>query len=70
MRAEIWAPEGKEPRVSLTLTADAILPLRSEKQPREKGPTDAPRRSALSQSPNSPHGWRDTDRQLSDDIPF
>ncbi|MBG0795906.1 single-stranded DNA-binding protein [Methylocystis sp. H62] len=79
MRAEIWAPDGKESRVSLTLTADAILPLRREKQPREKQRAGAPRGSAAPhdrsssarravghRSPSAPHGWHESDA----DIPF
>jgi single-stranded DNA-binding protein len=83
MRAEIWAPEGKEPRVSFTLTADAIMPLRREKQPREKQPADAPRKStarddrsstarriAAHRSPYAPHGAHPTDTELNDDTHF
>jgi single-stranded DNA-binding protein len=83
MRAEIWAPEGKDPRVSLTLTADAILPLRRERQPREKPAADTPAKSAVRangssssrriaghRSPYAPHGAHPTDTDLNDDIPF
>jgi hypothetical protein len=32
--ATIWAPEGREPRVNLTLNADAILTARSKPKPK------------------------------------
>jgi single-stranded DNA-binding protein len=83
MRAEVWTPEGKDPRVSLTLTADAILPLRREKQPRDKQDADTPsrpaapadrstsaRRASAHRSPYAPHGAHATDAALDDDIPF
>jgi hypothetical protein len=83
MRAEIWTPEGKEPRIALSLTADAILPLRRERQPREKQPADAPsgsaapatrsssaRRASGRVSPYAPRGAHPTDTDLNDDIPF
>jgi hypothetical protein len=82
MRAEIWTPEGKEPRIALSLTADAILPLRRTKQPREKRAADtsdigAPatrsssaRRTTGHRSPSAPHGWHPTDTDLNDDVPF
>jgi single-stranded DNA-binding protein len=82
MRAEIWTPEGKEPRIALSLTADAILPLRRTKQSREKRAADtsdigAPatrsssaRRTAGHRSPSAPHGWHPTDIDLNDDVPF
>lgn len=62
MRAEIWAPEGKDPRVSLTLTADAILPLRRTKQPREK--------AAGGRSDSASHHHRTPEsRQCASDLP-
>jgi single-stranded DNA-binding protein len=83
MRAEMWAPEGKEPRIALSLTADAILPLRREKQPREKRAADTLAKSAVRAigssitrrprgrvSPFAPHGAHPTDSALDDDIPF
>ena len=83
MRAELWAPEGKEPRVSLTLTADQVLALRQPARKREKQDADAPRkpipaadrqssakRAATPRSPYAPHGMHETDGALNDDIPF
>ena len=41
--ATVWAPEGREPRVNLTLTADAILTTRRPKVKTEKtAPASAP----------------------------
>jgi hypothetical protein len=43
--ASVWAPEGREPRVSLTLSADAILSARKPKPAAEK-----PKETGSSQS--------------------
>jgi single-stranded DNA-binding protein len=83
MSAEVYRPENGEPRLSLSLVADTILPLRRTKQPREKRAADTPAKSAAftarssssrsiagHRSPSAPHGWHATDAQLNDDIPF
>jgi single-stranded DNA-binding protein len=41
LRAEAYEKDG-EPRVSLTVLADAVLPLRQEKKQREPGMTNKP----------------------------
>jgi hypothetical protein len=40
--ATIWAPEGREPRVNLTLTADAILSARKPSKAKPEGATRKP----------------------------
>jgi hypothetical protein len=47
--ASIWAPEGREPRVSLSLTADAILSARKPKDKAAK-PTKAGKREVAAKS--------------------
>ncbi len=44
MKAELYRPEGGEPRLSLSLTADQVLALRPEKRkPKRAAPTESPR---------------------------
>lgn len=64
--ASIWAPEGREPRVNLSLTADAILSAHRKPKPRAaKAKPDAPpARSASSAGPAPAPPWPD------DEIPF
>ena len=73
MQAELYRPEGKEPRISLSIIADQVLPLRTSRKARGKGQdagSESGRHSAAAasgkpltgrRSPNAPHGWHDTD---------
>jgi hypothetical protein len=40
--ATVWAPEGREPRVNLTITADAILSARKPPKEKPEGATRKP----------------------------
>jgi hypothetical protein len=54
LKAEIYAPEGKEASVSLSLTADVVLPLRAAPKPRTKkepAPADPPPAAPSQRSP-------------------
>jgi hypothetical protein len=71
LQASVYTPEGKEPRINLSLVADGVLPLRQP--PRERKPkpdkTATPRESWA-----APDRLRDdrprVDPQLDDSIPF
>lgn len=64
LRAEVYTPAGGEPRVSLAVFADAILPLR---RPRTRSkPTAAPTQSNDRRAPSLVPSRAD----YSDDIPF
>jgi hypothetical protein len=51
--ASIWAPEGREPRVNLTLTADAILSARKPKAKRDDKHRQPSARDSLSREPSA-----------------
>lgn len=80
--ATVWAPEGREPRVNLTLTADAVLSARKPPKakpectgpkPKEaKGPRDRAEASSASNTGGraSAASWASPSPSWNDDIPF
>jgi single-stranded DNA-binding protein len=85
MRAELYTPEGGEPRVSLSMVADQVLPARGRSKPRKDEkpaqPAEAPaprRRSLAEQAANggdryapAPRHWGGSGAdEFGDDIPF
>jgi hypothetical protein len=79
--ATIWAPEGRGPRVNLTLTADAILsarkplkakPERTGRKPKEANGLDRAEASNTGGSAIAASSWAHptTGGALDDDIPF
>lgn len=80
-KAELYHPEGSEPRVSMSIVADSVQPLRAAKKERTSKDTgnDKPiRRSPQAQAANGPnsdfrmrhHGGHSSNPALDDDIPF
>jgi single-stranded DNA-binding protein len=79
MKAELYQPEGKEPRISMSLIADSIQPLRAQRkrQPQD-GDDRTMRRRRAAQAANGPnedfrlrhHGGHSHDVSLNDDIGF
>jgi hypothetical protein len=59
IEARVWSPEGREPRVSLSMIADAILTARKRPKPRQ--PTSPERQPAAAPI--------DEGRPLNDDLP-
>lgn len=74
--ATVWAPEGREPRVNLTMTADAILSARKPKAERATAPASTvARREGLSveatlRSKMTITGGTRRQPPIHDDIPF
>jgi single-stranded DNA-binding protein len=79
MKAELYQPEGKEPRISLSIIADTVQPLRAQRkrQPQE-GDEKPMRRSRAAQAANGSnedfrlrsYGGHSHDASLNDDIGF
>jgi hypothetical protein len=62
--ATVWAPEGREPRVNLTLTADALLSARKPKvksEGKKRQPRAASARDVAGQSWAAPREWEGQD---------
>lgn len=79
LKAELYAPEGREPRISLSIVADNIQPLRAQRKRQQQDSDDKPmRRSRAAQAANGPnedfrlrhHGGHSHDASLNDDIGF
>lgn len=85
MKAELYTPEGKEPRISLSLIADVVTPLkpaRKERPASKSRADDGPKpikRSRAAQAVNGGgrempqlrhYGGSSHDPQLDDDLPF
>jgi hypothetical protein len=66
--ATIWTPEGRGPRVNLTMTADAILSAHKPKQ-RKTSADKSTSGSRASAAGPAPSRWGDGGG-LNDDIPF
>jgi hypothetical protein len=69
LQASVYTPPGKEPRVNLSVVANAILPLKPP--PRERKPKAAPPATAVApdRSPLARHAGDGVD-EFGDDIPF
>lgn len=82
LKCELYQPEGKEPRISMSVIADTVQPLRAprkEKAPKAASDDRAPiRRSRAAQAANGPndefrmrtHGSNAPHPGLDDDIGF
>lgn len=85
MKAELWTPEGKDPRINLSLIADSIQPLRGKPKERPASKihtvngTKPIRRCRAAQAANGGgrelpqlrhHGGHSPDPALDDDLPF
>lgn len=81
LKAELYSPEGKEPRINLSIIADTVTPLRAAKK--ERAVKDASnvkpfRRSPEAQAANGAnadfrlrhHGGSGFDADLNDDLTF
>jgi single-stranded DNA-binding protein len=72
MKAELYRPDGGEPRISLSVIADAVLALRSPAKPRqpkgEEKPTTSRRRDSLDAHPQAGSG--EAADGLNDEVPF
>jgi single-stranded DNA-binding protein len=79
MKAELYQPEGKEPRVSLSIIADTVQPLRAQRKRQQQDGDNKPMRlSRAAQAMNGPdsdfrlrhHDGHSHDISLNDDIGF
>lgn len=79
MKAELYKPEGGEPRISLSLIADSVQPLRAQRKRQPQGGADKPIRSiqaaqemaGSNEAPRLRHyGGHSHDASLDDDIGF
>ena len=70
--ATIWTPEGREPRVNLTMTADAILSARKPKaksEGKKRQPRAASARDVAGQSWAAPReAWADIGTDVNDSL--
>jgi hypothetical protein len=67
--ATIWTPEGREPRVNLTITADAVLSAHKPTQRKASVDKPVPSPGVAAAGGPAPSPWNDGGA-LNDDIPF
>lgn len=79
MKCELYMPDGKEPRINLSIIADSVTPLRTARKAtaKDSGSANSLRRSPQARAANGPdsdfrlrhHGGHSPDPALNDD-PF
>jgi hypothetical protein len=73
MKAELYRPEGGEPKLSLSMVADHVLAVRQppkERKPKEPAPTPQDPQDARSRREKCAGSWQRPADGPSDDLPF
>jgi single-stranded DNA-binding protein len=70
MKAELYQPDGGEPRISLSVIADAVLALRQPPRERKAEPKPTTSRRRDNADSMSHSGSGETNPELNDAIPF
>jgi single-stranded DNA-binding protein len=68
LKVELYRPDGGEPRISLSVVADSVLPLRAAPKERKPKATTSPREEAPDRVRHG--GAGEANPELNDAIPF